>query len=193
MNMGVVVEGPSDEAAYRKLIPRIRSDIGELQIRPCGGKSKFLHGFVNFLKEFQRNPAWQINLALVIRDSDCYPPQPIEKKLGNILAASGFKPKFGVAFFATPCMVESWLLSDLDAVRTVAANRGHPAPVAPLNIEIANASSAEDKDVFAQVLAHFGLPATPPVYGEVSATADLTMIGNRCHYFRVFSRRIKAV
>ena len=193
MNVGIVVEGPSDEAAYRKLIPRIRSDISEPQTRDCGGKSRLAHGFVNFLKEFQRNAAWQINLAVVICDSDCFPPQTIEKKLRNVLAASGFKPKFAVEFFATPCMVESWLLSDLDAVRTVAANRGHGAPVAALNIEIANAGSAEDKDVFAQVLAHFGLPATPRVYGEVAASADLTRIGNRCHYFREFTRRMKAV
>lgn len=193
MNVGIVVEGPSDEAAYRELIPRIRSDIRELQIRPCGGKSSLAHGFVNFLEEFQRNAAWQINLALVIRDSDCFPPQPIEKKLRNILAASGFKPKFGVEFFATPCMVESWLLSDLDAVRAVAANRGHGIPIAPLNIEIQNANSVEDKDVFPKVLTYFGLPATPTVYGEVAARAALAMIGNRCNYFREFSKRIKSV
>lgn len=45
-----------------------------------------------------------------------------------------------VEFFATPCMLESWLLGDLDAVRTVAANRGYGVPIAPLNIEIPNAT-----------------------------------------------------
>ncbi len=193
MNVGIVVEGPSDGAAYRKLLPRIRSDVTDLQIRECGGKSRLTHGFIKFLKEFQRNSAWQINLALVIRDSDCEPPQPIETKLRNTLAASGIRQEVRVEFFAIPCMLESWLLSDWNAIRTVAASRGHAVPVAPLEIQIANANSSDDKDVFAAVLLHFGLAQTPPVCGEIAAVADLTRIGNRCNYFQDFTRRIKAV
>ncbi len=193
MNLGIVVEGPSDGAAYRKLLPRIRTDINEFQIRECGGKSRLKHGFVNLLAEFQRNPAWQINLALVIRDSDCEPPQPIEGKLRNILATSDLRAEFPVKFFAIPCMLESWLLSDLNAIRTVAVNRGHRVPIAPFNNPIASANSSDDKDVFAAVLLHFGLSPTPPVYGEIAAVADLTMVGNRCNYFREFTRRIKAI
>ena len=192
MNVGIVVEGISDGATYRRLIPRIRNDIDEFQIRECGGKSKLKNGFVNFLREFQRNPVWQIDLAFVIRDSDCDPPPPIEKQLQNILGASGFKPEFRVEFFATPCMLESWLLSDLEAIRTAAAQRGHGVELAPLNIQIAHTNSSDDKDVFMRLLSHFRLPATPAVYGEIAATADLTRIGNRCSYFREFIKRIKA-
>jgi hypothetical protein len=192
MNVGIVVEGPSDQAAYRKLLPRIRGDINEFQIRECGGKSRLKHGFVNFLEQFQRNPAWQINMALVIRDSDCAPPQPIEANLGNVLSTAGFKREFRVEFFAIPCMLESWLLSDLGAVRTVASKRGNGVPIVPLNIQIANTNSSNDKDVFAAVLLHFGLSPTPPVYGEIAAVADLALIGNRCNYFREFTRRLNA-
>jgi len=92
------------------------------QLRQCGGKSRLKHGFVNFLREFHRNPAWQIDVAFVIRDSDCSPPQPIEDQLQHILEASGFTPGFPVEFFAVPCMLESWLLSDLGAFSTVAHN-----------------------------------------------------------------------
>jgi hypothetical protein len=192
MNVGIVVEGAFDGPTYLALISRIR-DINGVQIRECGGKSRLKHKFVYFLKELQRNPAWQIDVAFVIRDSDCDPPQPIEKQLQNILGVSGFKPEFRVEFFATPCMLESWLLSDLEAIRTVAAQRRHGAGIALPNIQIAHANSSEDKDVFTSVLTHFGLPATPAVYGEVAAIADLTMIGNRCNYFREFARRFKAV
>ena len=193
MNLALVVEGTFDGPTYRTLISRVRNGISELQVRECGGKSRLKHKFVYFLKELQRNPAWQIDVAFVIRDSDCDPPQPIENQLRNILNASGLEPQMHVEFFATPCMLESWLLGDLDAVRTVAANRGYGVPIAPLNIEIPNANSAEDKDVFTRVLTHFGLPATPRVYEEVAASADLTRIGNRCHYFGEFMRRINAV
>ena len=111
MNIGLVVEGPTDEAAYRILVRRIRANVGTLQVRPCGGKSRLKHGLVGHLKEFQRNNAWQINTAFIIRDSDCHPPQQIEQQLRDVLNASGFAPNFRVEFFATPCKLESWLIS----------------------------------------------------------------------------------
>lgn len=193
MNVGLVVEGPSDGSAYPTLVQRIRSDLDARQVRECGGKSRLKYRFVNFLREFQRNQAWQIDAAFVILDSDCNPSQPIEAQLRNILNASGFTPELRVVYFATLCMLESWLLSDLEAIRTVAAQRGHVAGTLPPSIQIANANSSADKDVFIQVLTHFRLPATPVVYGEVAALTNLTSIGNRCNYFREFVRRIAAL
>jgi len=193
MNAGIVVEGASDGSAYPLLIQRIRNDLDTRQVRECGGKSRLKNRFVNFLKEFQRNHAWQIDAAFVILDSDCNPSQPIEARLRNILNASGFTPEFHVVYFATQCMLESWLLSDLDAIRTVAAQRGHVAGVLPPNIQIANLPSSADKVVFTQVLTHFGLPATPPVYREVSTLTNFTMIRNRCSYFGEFMKRTSAV
>ncbi len=124
MNIGVVVEGLDDYTTYPTLIQRIRNDIGRSQVRECGGKSRLKNRFLSFLREFQ-NPTWQIGIALVIRDSDCSPPQPIEDQLRNILNTSGFRPQFRVELFAIPCMLESWLVSDLDAIRRVAAQRSH--------------------------------------------------------------------
>jgi hypothetical protein len=193
MSVGIVVEGPSDRSAYSALVRRIWNRQDAIQVRDCGGKSRLKNGFVNFLREFQRNPAWQIDAAYVIRDSDCSAPQAIEERLQGVLEASGFTPEFRVEFFATPCMVESWLLSDLDAIRTVAALRGHGVGPVPLRIQIARVNSSNDKGVFVQVLRHFGLPATPAVYGEVATIANLTIIGNRCTYFREFVRRVRAV
>jgi len=193
MNVGIVVEGQKDLVAYVRLIRRIRNDMTQWQLRQCGGKSRLKHGFVNFLREFHRNPAWQIDVAFVIRDSDCSPPQPIEDQLQHILEASGFTPGFPVEFFAVPCMLESWLLSDLGAFSTVAAQRGHGEGMAPPTIQIANSNSSGDKDIFMRLLSHFMVPATPAVYGEVAALANLTLIGNRCTYFREFMRRVRAV
>jgi len=193
MNVGIVVEGAADGSAYPELVRRIRNDLDPCQIRECNGKSRLKNRFVNFLREFERNHAWQIDVAFVILDSDCNPSQPIEARLRNILNASGFAPRFHLVYFATQCMLESWLLSDLDAIRAVAAQRGHSAGVLPLSIQIGIAHNAADKEVFIRVLNHFGLPATPMVYREIAASADLTMIGNRCSYFREFMRRIKAL
>lgn len=193
MNVGIVVEGQDDFEVYPTLIRRIRNDLGKWQVRNCGGVPRLKNLFLGFLKEFHRNHAWRIDAALVIRDSDCKPPGQIEKQLQSILDASGFKPAFRVEFFAPQCMLESWLLGDWNAIRTVAVQRGHGAPNAPPNIQIPNLSHSADKDVFIQALRYFGLPATPTVYGEVATFADLTLIGNRCAYFRDFSQRIRAL
>src|SRR5260370_16093777 len=124
MNAGIVVEGASDGSAYPVLIQRIRNDLDTRQVRECGGKSRLKNRFVNFLKEFHRNHAWQIDAAFVILDSDCNPSQPIEARLRNILNASGFTPRLHVAYFATRGILASCLLSVLDAIRKVAEQRG---------------------------------------------------------------------
>src|SRR5712692_724782 len=115
MNVGLVVEGATDLATYPVFIRRIRNDLGELQIRECGG-SRLKNLFPKFLSEFDRNSAWRIDLALVIRDSDCKAPQESEAKLREILRHCNFRRRFRVEVFATPCMLESWLLSDVGAV-----------------------------------------------------------------------------
>src|SRR5258708_21594764 len=98
MNIGIVVEGPSDGTAYPALIRRIRNDVGRLQVRECGGKFGLKNKFLGFLKEFERNHAWQLNAVFVIRDSDCKPPQPIEAQLRNALRDSDFAPHFPAEF-----------------------------------------------------------------------------------------------
>ena len=189
MNIGIVVEGVDDYPTYPTLVGRIRNDIGGRQVRECGGKSRLKGRFLGFLKEFQ-NPAWQIGLALVIRDSDCSPPQPIEGQLRTILTASRLRLPFRVELFAIPCMLESLLISDVQAIRDIAAQRGHGNAPGELNFQIPNAHSPDDKELFNRVLTHFGLPATPAVYEEVARVANLDMIGQRCRYFREFVRRI---
>lgn len=190
MNVGIVVEGVNDYRSYPVLIRRIRDDIGQTLVRECGGKHKLKGRFLDCLDELGRNPAWQIELGIVIRDSDCRPPQPIENQLKNILNASKLKPKFRVEIFAIPCVLESWLLSDRQAIQHVAAQRGHGG-VAALNLPIPNIHDAVDKRLFLRVLSHHRLPAIPGVYEEIASIADLDRIRQRCAYFREFVRRIR--
>jgi len=190
MNVGIVVEGVNDYATYPSLIERIRNDIARTQVRECGGKSRLKGRFLGFLKEFQ-NPAWQIDLAVVIRDSDCAPPKPLEYQLQTLFTDSRLNPPFRVEVFAIPCMLESWLISDLHAIRHVAARRGHGGAPEQVDFQIPIAHSPDDKELFIRLLTHFALPATPPVYEEIATIADFTLIGQRCTYFREFVQRIR--
>jgi Domain of unknown function (DUF4276) len=190
MNIGIVVEGPSDGAVYRTLIRRIRNDIDKLQVRECGGKYRLKNMFLGFLKEFQRNHAWQINVAFVIRDSDCKPPQPIEVDLRNVLHRSGFAPQFPIEFFATKCQLETWLLADENAINQVSQRRGKNLRVGPVEIQFEIDNSA--KKHFMAQLSKVRLPASPQVYKDVADIADIARIAERCPSFQQFIDRVRA-
>lgn len=191
MNFGLVVEGEKDNASYRALIPRIRNDATVVQARSCAGKQQLKNTFVGHLKEYGQNRAWQIERGLVIRDSDCQPAEQIEEQLRHVLESSGHEPGFDVVIFATPCMLESWLLGDLEAIRTVAARRGARPEADLRDLPISQQPSRDDDEVFMRVLSRFGLSATPAVHGEIAAVADLALIEHRCTYFREFCRRVR--
>lgn len=71
MNIGLIVEGDDDHETYPVLIRKSRQDIGRIHVRNCQGLRRLKTKFVDFLRELQSNPAYQINKAIVIRDSDC--------------------------------------------------------------------------------------------------------------------------
>jgi len=81
--------------------------------------------FVGVIRGVEYN---RIDKALVIRDSGGKDPQTSEADLNELLDRSGFKPTFPVHFYATRCMVETWMLGDERAVSKVALSRGGPDP-----------------------------------------------------------------
>jgi len=189
MNVGIVVEGPSDGTTYPILMQRIRNDFGMRQVRECGGKYRLKNAFLGFLKEFQRNPAWQINVAFVIRDSDCKPPQEIEEQLRKVLRESGFAPHFPVEFFATKCQLETWLLADENAINEVSKRRGKNKQIGPAQIEFESYKPA--KELFQKRLSGVGLPFDPQVYKEVASLADIARITASCRHFQKFVDKVR--
>lgn len=191
MNIGIVVEGPSDGAAYPVLMRRIRNDVNQLQVRECGGKSRLKHGFVGFLKEFQRNPAWQVDSAFVIRDSDCKPAQPIEDQLESLMRESDFDPQFSVQFFAIKCQLETWLLADERAINHVSRRRGKNLDVQRVDFQFDTDNRA--KDLFSIQLRMADLPPSPQVYGEIAGVTNLDCVAERCPSFQRFRAKLQAI
>lgn len=187
MRLGIVVEGPSDDAAYSELIPRIRPDIEKVLSRPCGGKSPLGHRFVGFLEEFQD---LVVAKALVIRDSDCRDPRGVEEKLKLRLRESGYEPPFPVHFYATSCVLETWLLADEAAVNRVAQRRARPPRAQTIDDPLEGRRDA--RSLFLRMLSQARLPADPVVYAEVAALADIDRIQTRCPYFAQFVTRVLA-
>jgi hypothetical protein len=184
MVFGIVVEAERDAAVYSALIKRIRPEVQHVLPKPCYGVAGVRRRFVGWLKHFQWHSGYEIGKALVIRDSDRRDPQAAEEELARILDQSAFQPRLPVHFYATRCMVESWLIADEDAVNQVARARGGTRGTA---LPVADAlETLAAKDRFRRMLSEAGLPDTPTVYHEVAEVADLQRIKQRCPYFARF-------
>jgi len=190
MNIAIVVEGPSDRAAYPVLMERIRTGLRVNQIRDCGGKTKLKNSFVGLLKELERNPAWSIERVFVIQDSDCKPHEEIEARLQSKLSESHFAPEFQVRCFATKCVLESWLLADPRAINTISRRRGKHKQVESVQVDLDSYKDA--KKLFWEQLSKAELQAVPPVYAEIASVIELGQISSRCLSFRRFKEKILA-
>jgi len=187
MIFGIVVEGVADAAAYSTLIPRVRPAVERVLSRPSGGKAPLYQKFVGYLKEFQ---SLTVGKALVIRDSDCRDPGAVEEKLEQRLRESGFHPPFPLHFYATSCMLDTWLLADERAVNQVARQRGKTPSAQPVTDPLEGNRNA--KAMFRRMLSQARLPADPAVYAEVAAAVEINRIRQRCPYFQQFIDRVHA-
>ena len=162
MNFGIIVEGDDDAVVYPVLIKRLDNSIEHVHCRSCGGRQKLEDKFVVLLKEFERNPAaFGLRKILVIRDSDCNEPGPLEQKLRNILKSSGFEPRIPVSFHATKCKLESWLLADENAINLVSLARGGRGGLQRIQ---PNLEAHKDSDVvYGKALIQVGLQDTAAV------------------------------
>jgi len=189
MNAGIVVEGPDDTAVYRVLIKRIDRGIERVHSRECTGRQRLKNKFVHLLDEFARNPAaFDIRKVLVIRDSDCQDPKPIEEELQDIFARSDLRPTFGVSFHATKCKVESWLLADEDAINSVSRSRGGPGGIQRVGADLETFREADQ--IYRRTLSLAGLQDTDAVMKEIALQARLETIAERCPRFRDFVRKV---
>ena len=84
MNIGIVVEGDRDAAAYPELIRKIRNDIENVLAESCGNDARLKSKSVGWLKHFQWHATYSIHKALVIMDSDCSDPLAWEEQLNRV-------------------------------------------------------------------------------------------------------------
>ena len=190
MNIGIVVEGDRDSAAYPELIRKIRDDVETVLAEPCGNDVRLMKQFVGWLKHFQWHAETSVNKALVIRDSDCSDPVVWETKMRQILAESRFVPSFPVHLYATKCEIETWLLADENAINQVARQRGKQGSVSAVTIPLESHRNA--KELFREVLSKVRLPVDRKVYQEIANAASIDQIAARCPYFRQFVDNVRA-
>ncbi|MGA2576410.1 MAG: hypothetical protein ABSH24_10345 [Bryobacteraceae bacterium] len=187
MVFGIAVEGQRDAAVYPAIIRRIRHDVERVVARPCGGVPALRKKFVGMLRGFEFE---RVDKALVIRDSGGKDPQISEADLNDRLSQSGFTPTFPFHFYATKCMVETWLLADEQAVSKVALARGRARPIKAISKPLEEIM--DPKPLFLAMLSEAGLSADDKVYEEIAASADLDRISRRCPLFVEFRKHVHA-
>ena len=185
---GIIVEGPRDAAVYPVVIRRIRPDVEEVLAEACGGRSNLGTHFVGWLKHFQYQR--RMDKALIIRDADRKAPHLREAQLRDRLDESGFMPTFPVHFYATKCMLDSWLLADVGAICEVARRRGRHKSLKEIKEPLEEIT--DPKTVFERMLSQAGLPADDRVCEEIAFAANLERIALRCPYFRQFRKNVHA-
>lgn len=190
MNIGLVVEGERDSAAYPELIRKIRSDIETVLTEPCGNDVRLMGKFVGWLKHFQWHAGYRVDKALVIRDSDCDDPTAWETKMKLILDKTQFIPSFPVHFHATKCELETWLLADENAINQVSIARGKRGAVSAVTVPLETHKDA--KELFNKVLSKAGLLVTPEVYREIASATTIERISQRCPHFQKFVEMVRA-
>jgi len=190
MNVGIIVEGLYDSKTYPVLIQKIRADIDRVLCIDCGGLPKLRNKFVSFIKYFDSRHDLNLAKVLVIRDSDCGDPGPLEQELRHRLENSRFRPRFPVHFYATKCKLESWLLADEVAINSVAHARNKPRTVEKVDAALEKVREADE--LLAKTLWRVGLPADEQVYAEIARFADLGKLAGRCPYFQEFEKCVGA-
>lgn len=189
MNVAIIVEGPDDYETYPVLIRKVHPEVERVRRVQCGGIRRLRTRFVGFLKNFSDNPAWAINKALVIRDSDCAEPKPLEQELNDVLQASRARLNFPVQFYATKCKLETLLLADEDAINQVSLRRAGAGGIRPVTVRLETYNDADAH--LKTILGRAGLPDNPIVYAEIAHASDISRITERCPYFREFTARIR--
>jgi hypothetical protein len=187
---GIVVEGSRDAAVYRVIIRKIRPDVEDVVARPCGGVPALPRKFVGMLRGFEYNAGYLIDKALVIRDSGGKNPQTSEADLNDLMNQSGFEPTFPFHFYATRCMVETWLLADEQAIGRVAQSRRRAPAIKAIKKPLEEI--IDPKPLFLALLSQADLPADDRVYEEIASAADLNRIAERCPRFAEFHKYVHA-
>lgn len=185
--IGIVVEGPYDEAVLEVLAKRVDPELVDAYVLPCGGKTKLHRNYPDYLKGFRYlEGGGPVDKALVVCDADCKPPGEIRHRLQQKIVEVSFP--FPVHFCIVRQEIEAWLLADPGAISSVARERGG-RDVDGVKGELEELR--HPKEILRDRLSAAGLLATPEVYRAIAERIDLGTLRERCRSFREFEAAVR--
>jgi hypothetical protein len=187
---GVVVEGSFDIGVYTELIKKICPEACDIKFRVAGDRVQLMRKFPSLLRilEHASEQGGPVEKALVIRDADYKDVAAIEAKMRDSASRRTYSFPMGVGLHVVKQEMETWLLSDPEAIRRVALARGgKPSPRVPDPLE----DFQDAKERLMSVLSRSGLNYTAEVCREIAQATDLNTLRLRCPSFSVFEEKVR--
>jgi hypothetical protein len=188
--IGLIVEGHYDEAVLETLARRVAQSPVTLYVSACGGKARLKQKFPGYLRYFEHvhlgNP---VDKALVVCDADQKPPAELRASLSQETRNRASWPADKLHICIVRQEIETWLLSDENAVNSVASERGGHARIARVQEDPENIG--DPKARLRTLPSAAGLVATPAVYQQIASRLDLETLRQRCPSFQEFEQAVR--
>ncbi len=187
-SLGIIVEGPYDEAILAELIRRIISPDSPVIPRVCFGKETLAKDVFTFLGDLQtRMQGRAVDKALVIRDSGGKDSEEIRAQLTAKIGTRNWRFPHGVQVCIVRREIETWLLADVAAVNAVARERGG-REVAEVQGTLEDIEHPKQK--LKRLLLDAKLEYTQKVCSEIARSLRLEALRYRCPSFSVFEQQV---
>ncbi|MBI2207689.1 MAG: DUF4276 family protein [Candidatus Rokubacteria bacterium] len=190
MTFGGVVEGDKDKAVCEELIPRICPETEQVLVRVAGDRPQLMKKFPAWLKTLQHvtTTGGPVDKAFVVRDADNKASNGIESDMLQRIADRAYPFPRGVSVHAIRQEIDTWLLADINAINTVAAEVGHrptkrsiPRPLEGIQ---------QPSLLLQQVLSSVGLNYTAAICRKIARHIDLGILRAECPSFLEFEQKI---
>jgi hypothetical protein len=186
---GLIVEGVYDEKVFPELVRKIVSPQVTVEVLPCGGLSRLRRGFPGLLRGLEHLVQGRpVDKALVVHDCGGRDPDSVEREMAGKVQGRQFAFPRGVHFCAVRQMMDAWLLADVEAINSVALERGgRSVPPAQGQLE----EIVNPKKELMGILSRAKLPYDPEVCRQIALRASIERLRYRCPSFRSFEKRVK--
>lgn len=160
----------------------------EVFFRRCGGVAQLMKRFPVLLRDLEHfRQGRPVDKAIVIRDWRGPDVNTCEQQLRQKVEGKHFAFSRGVQFCGVRQEMEAWLLADVDAINSVARDRGgQTVPFVRGEIE----EIGNPKERLTQLLSKAGLPYNAEVCREIAHRADIETLRHRCPSFRSFEQKV---
>lgn len=186
---GLIVEGSYDVAVYQELLRKITPTLDRIVPRATGGVPNLLRLLLGLLRDLENavngNP---VEKVIVIRDTNGRDAAQLEKDLADKIHGQDFAFAHGIQFHAVRRTVETWLLSDVEAINQVATSRGGN-PISGVQEQLEEIQDPKTRLI--RLLSAASLPFDPAVCREIAARTRLEVLRYRCPSFPSFEQKAK--
>lgn len=180
VKIGIVAEGlpNSDAQIISELVKKILPEGPSFISRPGGSRGNVIKKYCGWLEEFRNE---KVDKALVIIDQDMSCLKALVEKLQEKI--KGRKYNFQVKFHVIKEEIETWLLSDEQAISRVVERN---IPRVNETLEDIQQPKEKLKDILSRAKATY----TPDTLRRIAAESDIEHISYRCPGFQRFRQLV---